>query len=427
MSTCHACGRESRNAARWTPVIVKGNVVGATCQHCPKHGEPIRRTTTKDGAVRYRVTLDKGVDGQGRRKQETKVLLTLEAARDHVNSRGEELRKARKSHKVVADRITVSELIAEFLEAVAGTVRDNTLEGYRFNLKPVERRLGDRAVASLTKRDITTLRGWLLKEGGRYGKPLGQHAARGAMARFKQALDHAVPEYIDKNPATGVKAPKVMSNDSTTILERWTAPQVLAFIAHADRDRLAAAWRLSALGLRREEVLGLRWSDIDTDAGTIAINQTRVAVSKATDERGWMTGDPKSKQSARSIKPDSVMPGTMKLLKELKVASVVDRHANPSGLCVVDEAGRPMVPKAYTDRFQRIADAAGVPVIKLHSTRHTLAYLFHEAKVPPVRAAAFLGHRLDVHLGVYLFAREDDVDLASVALGAALAGAAVGA
>jgi len=51
-----------------------------------------------------------------------------------------------------------------------------------------------------------------------------------------------------------------------------------------------------------------------------------------------------------------------------------------------------------------------VPTIHLHDTRHTIAHLQHDAGVPPVRTAAFLGHTLAVHLSVYLFAREEDVD-----------------
>ena len=114
----------------------------------------------------------------------------------------------------------------------------------------------------------------------------------------------------------------------------------------------------------------------------------------------------------------------MKALRRLKVASVVNPDENPGGLVVVDALGVPVLPRTFTERFQALARDAGVPMIRLHSTRHTVAYLLHDAGVPPVKAAAFLGHTLGVHLSVYLFAREEDVDLAGTALGQVLAKAA---
>lgn len=166
---------------------------------------------------------------------------------------------------------------------------------------------------------------------------------------------------------------------------------------------------------------GLAWSDVDFATGTLTVRQTRVSVSRDTDTRRWMTGPPKSSASKRRIKPDSVQPGTMAALRRLKVASLPDDQVNPAGLVVVDELGAPVMPAWFSDHFAALQRSAGVSVIKLHSTRHTIAYLMHDAGIPPVRAAAFLGHTLTVHLDNYLFAREDDVDLAGTALGVALA------
>ena len=114
----------------------------------------------------------------------------------------------------------------------------------------------------------------------------------------------------------------------------------------------------------------------------------------------------------------------MAALRRLKMAAQVDPRANPADLVVVDPIGRPVVPKWFSDRFAALAREARVPVIHLHSCRHTVAYLLHEAGVPVVRAAAFLGHTPAVHMAVYLFAREGDVDSAGAALGDALRAAA---
>ena len=182
------------------------------------------------------------------------------------------------------------------------------------------------------------------------------------------------------------------------------------------------AWRLLSLGLRREEVLGLDWSAVNFDEGTIAVRQTRVRVSKATDPNGWMLGQPKSKASWRTVRPDDVLPDTMRALKEQHLAA-----GRPSdGLVVLDGFGEPVEPNGFSRRFAMLCADAGVPIINVHSTRHTIAYLLHDAGVPVVKAAAWLGHRADVHLRVYLFAREEGVATAGSALGRVLASVATG-
>lgn len=84
---------------------------------------------------------------------------------------------------------------------------------------------------------------------------------------------------------------------------------------------------------------------------------------------------------------------------------------------VVDQLGQPVQPDHFSDWFAGLCTTAEVPLIHVHSTRHTVAYLLHDAGVPPVRAAAFLGHTPQVHLSVYLFARDGNVDTAGRSLG----------
>lgn len=427
---CQSCNKTTKSTTRWSPVVRRGEIVGFTCPACPRAGtggEPIRRVETRTGEIRYRVTLDLGDDAQGRRRQESRHFPTLAEARSHVRTRRSEIRTLRLAGKSITgrDTTTLNDLCDRWLESRRGEVREITRETYQHSLKPIRRKLGMRRAQSLTYSDVLSLRTWLSREGSAEGKPLGDHAVKTALAALKQVLDHGVriEGILTENVARSVKPPKLEAVDEVS-LERWTAHELMTFTATADHDRLSAAWRLATLGLRREEVLGLTWDAVDFDAGTVAIRQTRVAVSQSTDERRWMIGKPKSAASKRTIKPDLVQPGTMTALKELKLASVDNKRVNPQGLVVVDEGGRPVRPASFSSRFAALAKAAGVPIIKLHSTRHTVAYLMHDIGVPPVRAAAFLGHTLAVHLSTYLFAREDDVDLAGQALGESLANAA---
>lgn len=61
--------------------------------------------------------------------------------------------------------------------------------------------------------------------------------------------------------------------------ERWSDAELRVFLAAADADRLSAAWRLSVHGLRRGQVCGLRWADVDLDAGTVTVTITRPVIN----------------------------------------------------------------------------------------------------------------------------------------------------
>lgn len=425
-TTCRSCGRTTtRPGGRWAPVIVKGETVGYTCPACPRHGEPIRRIENGAG-VRYRVTLDAGITATGRRKQETKLLPTLAEARQHVVTRSAELMKTRSTGRPALDgKAKLREVAERWLAAKEGTVRKGSHEYYAHSLKPVLRYFGERRVEAISYADVEAFARWLVKEGGRNGRPLGHSSAKAALTALSQVLDRAVKieEAVGANVAKGQSVPRAHTDEEDDDeLERWTADQLLAFVAHADDDRLSAAWRLIALGMRREEVLGLRWGRVSFDKGTVTVARTRVPVSRSTDERGWTIGPPKSGASARTINPDDVLPGTMAALRKLYLAS-----ADKRGFVVTDEAGEPPQPYTFSRRFTALCKAAEVPSINVHSTRHSVAYVLHDAGVPPVRAAAFLGHELAVHLSTYLFAREDDVQVAGVALGQALTKVANGA
>ncbi|MGI8578627.1 MAG: tyrosine-type recombinase/integrase [Nocardioidaceae bacterium] len=87
----------------------------------------------------------------------------------------------------------------------------------------------------------------------------------------------------------------------------------------------------------------------------------------------------------------------------------------------MDSLGFPLNPDAYRNRFAALSRAAGVPKIGVHTVRHTVALVMHEAGVSPASAAKFLGHTLAVHLSVYVVQTDQGADAAGRGLGAALA------
>ena len=228
---------------------------------------------------------------------------------------------------------------------------------------------------------------------------------------------------LTRNPCAGVLLPADESRPAD--LDSWTRPQWTAFLAAADGDRLAAGWRLSAYGLRREEVLGLRWGDVDLSTGdpryplgSITVARARIQVPGAGPERErTRVKGPKSKQGARRL--PIVDPWLPAALAALRAATVAERDAageawqgpepgDPAGYIVRDELGAPVVPARYSWLMAKIRDGAGLPPLRTRNgLRHTASTLMAEAGVPPWVRAAWCGHREVMQTGGYTHTAED--------------------
>lgn len=424
---CRVCGKATTEAnarRKWKPVYVTGRAVAYTCGRCPAITVPVRRITTTAGE-RFRVTVDRAPDPRTqKRRQVSRLYPSAHEALAALDSFRADLRALDEAEQSpTSGPVTVNIACDRWLAAKDGKVRSNTLESYRYALLPVRRYMGDQDILGLTPTDIESFARWLSREGGKRGQGLGAHASRSTLAALSGVLDRAcrVERIIGENVmlAADVRLPTLATplddeaHDANDLLERWNEGQWRSFVAHADTDALAIGWRLLALGLRREEVLGLRWRDVDFDAGTLSIRQTRVQVG--TEPRGWILGPPKSKASRRTIRPDSVLPGTLDRLREVRGIG--------SRLVVVNELGTPPAPRWFSRRFSQVCAEAGVPVIHAHSTRHTLAYFMSEQGIPPVNAAAYLGHTTAVFMNIYLRHKAEGVAAAENALGALFASA----
>lgn len=362
----------------------------------PREGEPIRLVST-EGGPRYRVVLDVAPPGS-KRRQITRTFRTLGESRDFVA----QIRAGISTGTYVPPSAeTLAQLCARWVES-RRDVREVTRAGYRGQLAPALRHIGDRKVQALSVTDVEGLIGWLGRQGGAKGQGLGPRSVRAALVALGQALDMAMREgTITTNVVRLARKPRVRSVVGTD-LEHWQPDDLIRFVSEADNDPLAAAWRLTACGLTRADVLGLRWSDIDMGEGMVTISQGRVAVDRTT-----VTDDPKSASRRRSVPVEVIWPGTIALLRSLSARQARDRLAAGSawtdtGLVVVDAIGTPLRPEVYSDRFRRLCRSHGLPGITLHSVRHSLAFWLHSLGVTPADAAALLGHTVDVHLATYL-------------------------
>jgi integrase len=192
---------------------------------------------------------------------------------------------------------TVSEMLDAYLKSATFERAANTALSYSKALLPMRDRLGIRKARSIAREDIEQLRDWMLAEGrrrgGTPGTGLGTRSVQLTIGRLSPAFVQAIQDNrLAANPVQYVRLPSVGHREDTT----WSEVQLTAFVAAAAADRLAACWLLSALGLRRGEVLGLRWSDVDLDAGTLTIARARVLVDGKVIEKS-----PKSRRSWRVL------------------------------------------------------------------------------------------------------------------------------
>lgn len=142
------------------------------------------------------------------------------------------------------------------------------------------------------------------------------------------------------------------------------------------------------MGMRRGEVLGLRWSDIKFSTKRLSLSQTVLNVAYEV-----VTSAPKTARGRRTIAID---PGTLAVLKRHKqrqhaAALSAGNHFGDDDLVFAREDGRPS-PDRFTQSFERAVKRAGLPRIRLHDLRHTHATLGLAAGIPVKVVSDRLGH-----------------------------------
>jgi integrase len=204
-------------------------------------------------------------------------------------------------------------------------------------------------------------------------------------------------------------------------MRTWSREELRSFLSTVREDRLYAAWVLLATtGVRRGELLGVRWSDIDFDTGQVAIRQTLSSVG------GKITfSTPKTAKSRRNIPLD---PVTVEALRFHLHAQEKERVTwaeiyTDLDLVFCREDGSILRPDTITRRFHELSKGAGVPQIRLNDVRHSYASLGLSAGTHPKVMAERLGHAtvgitLDTysHVAPALVRRAAD-DVAAMILG----------
>ncbi|MDB5876467.1 MAG: integrase family protein [Ramlibacter sp.] len=387
---------------------------GSVFKRCPC---PVRRDdrgrklacSKAHGSWFYKVD----VTGQpGHRRQLVKGgFATKREAQDAL---AEVLAKAARGVVPAITKLTVAAYLDEWLLRVRPTLEVAAWTNYRTCVdRYVRPGIGEVPLAGLTGAQLTAHYAFLITAGGRNGRPLSPTTVRTVHRVLSKAFGDAVrDDLLPVSPVVKAVPPKRRKYEATV----WAAEQAMRFLTAVRADPLYAAWLVAlSCGLRRGELAGLRWCDVDLDRAFL-----RVTTQRTTDtDYNVITKGPKG-TGRRTI---DLGAGTVAALRAHRDAQQVqaanaagllfgeawsevpqDRSTNapdapwtaPEGLgegfVFLGEDLRPIHPQRLTELFQLAAKAAGVPVIRLHDARHSCATLALESGVHPKVVQQLLGH-----------------------------------
>lgn len=234
------------------------------------------------------------------------------------------------------------------------------------------------------------------REGGKLNGNTVQHYHRMLSSVFTKAVQWGL---VMENPCKRAESPKAQEID-VQVLEEQDVARLLTALQDAPTQYSVITQLALLTGARRGEICGLRWSDIDFEAGTIAINRTLQYIPG----EGTVFHSPKTKRSRRCIK---IGGDCIQLLQEyrqhqkaerFKIGSEWMRRVEIDGKKVENDLlftkwnGEPIDPKSVTSWFPGFLAAHDLPAVHFHSLRHTNASLLIAAHVPVTTVSGRLGH-----------------------------------
>lgn len=338
-----------------------------------------RVKTGADGKPKtyWYVVVDVGIGDDGKRRQ--KWHGSCKTRREAERASASIVRDFEQNAYVEPRKLTLADYVNdEWLPLMRQQVKASTWSSYSRNLE-----LG-RQLQAITPGLLNALYRQLLESGRRNGPP-GRGLAPKTVWYVHTTLSKLFNDAVDqkllqRNPAARAKPPR--SPRGTSMMQFWTPEELARFLDHVRDHRWFPIWRLAAMtGMRRDEVLGLRWQDVDFDHARVALRQTLISISYRTE-----ISTPKTHRS-RVVDLDA---DALDVLRKL----YAERGRLPrTTLVFVDYDGAPIHPESLRVMFERLHPHAGVPRIRFHDLGQTHATIAIPRAGVPVRVISErLGH-----------------------------------
>ena len=283
-------------------------------------------------------------------------------------------------------RMTLGEWMDKWLdEYMIFAIRESTLDSYRNITKnQVKKHIGHKPLSSLTTADIQRFYNKIKKEGRMKPKRDGSYELADSMVRkihmmLHEALDTAVRErLIAKNPTNGTTIPKTNYPEKQILGDE----QLETFLEEIKKEEYWCDFFYVEImvGLRRGEICGLKWSDIDFSANKLRVERS-VGIKKGG---GIIIGETKTNTGIRTI----IMPPSVSEVLQRRKQTAISAWVFPSFL----NPEQPIHPEAAYRKLKVILKHAGLPLIRFHDLRHTFATHAMKGGVDAKTLSGILGH-----------------------------------
>jgi integrase len=346
----------------------------------------------KEANGTWTIVVNLGRDEHGRRRQaKRRGFATKKEAQEEMDK----LRRAVSTATYVAPAtMTFREYLDAWLAGLpARGLRPSTVDGYMRCCLYLSPALAGRRVDQVTATDLDRLYANLLKTGLRQREGgLSPRSVRYVHTVLSKALSDGIRKgQLPRNVALMASPPSAKSARAPEMTV-WTASQLKKFLAFTSDEALGPLFHVAAMtGMRRGEVVGLRWSDVDFDTAVIRVRQQITTVNGEL----MVSERMKTDRGQRNIDLDA---GTVAVLKGRRKAQAADRlkmgggWQDQLGLVFSEPDGSPQDPESVAKVFDRRVARCGVPRIRFHDLRHTHVALLIAAGEQPLLVSRRLGH-----------------------------------
>ena len=329
---------------------------------------------------KYYVNLEFGRDPEtGKQIKKTKTFSKITEARAALRKHETERDQGR---TVIPVQITVSQWLNDWLETVIKPNKaDTTVYAYRHIMDHIISVLGDIPLQKLTPGQIQRY----------YAQQMSNGLSSNTVRKHHDLLNHAlkvavVQDVLAVNPVVKVTPPKCIKKE----IHFYSPEKLKLLMSLAEGDRIEILIKLAAyLGLRREEILGLTWDNVDLDNRLIHIRQVRTAAGSMIVEK-----DPKTATSARDLYiPDDVVTALLREReRQEQYKEALGSEYQDLGYVFCHENGRPFRPNYVSDLFSKFIRDHELPYITLHGLRHSFATMANSLGIPMYDIGKALGH-----------------------------------
>lgn len=283
---------------------------------------------------------------------------------------------------------SVKELLDDWRETMKPHIRATTLAYYTSGCKHIIGRIGKVKAQDVSTEMVQRVANDLTAAG------LGPATTRAALSRLRAAYARLIPERFSSNPVNWqkLKLRKSTEPDRRPIdadqLRRLLEASADVELRGGDVRWAVAVWLAGLLGMRRGEIMGLTWRNIDLVRGELHIRQQRAEGSRT------LFSPPKTPQSHRTIPFGPQMSTLLKGLWNTQQAERRHRGAawKEHGLVVCNEDGTPPMIDILYNQLTSLTHELGLPHVHPHLLRHTVASLIDEMGYSETIIGAMLGH-----------------------------------